>query len=159
MNRKLLTAEGYQRLQDELNDLVRKKRPEITKIVSWAASLGDRSENADYIYNKKKLREIDRRIRYLNKLFEVAHKVEYSPEQDGKAYFGAWVELENDEGEIIKFRIVGDEEIYGRKYYISLQSPMAKACLGKSIEDEIQVQIPKGNKIYYIKNISYETNY
>ena len=102
MNRKLLTAEGYQHLQDELNDLVRKERPEITKIVSWAASLGDRSENADYIYNKRKLREIDRRIRYLIKLFEVAHKVEYSPEQDGKAYFGAWVELENDEGETIK---------------------------------------------------------
>ena len=77
MNRKLLTAEGYQRLQDELNDLVRKERPEITKIVSWAASLGDRSENADYHYNKRKLREIDRRIRYLTKLFEVAHKVEY----------------------------------------------------------------------------------
>ncbi len=86
MNRKLLTAEGYQRLQDELNDLVRKERPEITAIVSWAASLGDRSENADYHYNKRKLREIDRRIRYLTKLFEVAHKVEYSPEQDGKAY-------------------------------------------------------------------------
>jgi transcription elongation factor GreB len=96
LNRKLLTAEGYQRLQDELNDLVRKERPEITAIVSWA-SLGDRSENADYHYNKRKLREIDRRIRYLTKLFEVAHKVEYSPEQDGKAYFGAWVELENDD--------------------------------------------------------------
>ena len=156
MNRKLLTAEGYQRLQDELNDLVRKERPEITKIVSWAASLGDRSENADYIYNKRKLREIDRRIRYLTKLFEVAHKVEYSPEQDGKAYFGAWVELENDEGEIIKFRIVGDEEIYGRKDYISLQSPIAKACLGKSVDDEIKVHTPKGENIWYIKNIVYK---
>jgi transcription elongation factor GreB len=154
LNRKLLTAEGYQRLQDELNDLVRKERPEITKIVSWAASLGDRSENADYHYNKRKLREIDRRI--LTKLFEVAHKVEYSPEQEGKAYFGAWVELENDEGEIIKFRIVGDEEIYGRKDYISLQSPMAKACLGKSINDEIQVNTPKGKKIWYIISITYK---
>lgn len=154
MNRKLLTAEGYQRLQDELNDLVRRERPEITKIVSWAASLGDRSENADYHYNKKKLREIDRRIRYLTKLFEVAHKVEYSPEQDGKAYFGAWVELENDD-ETIKFRIVGDDEIYGRKDYISLQSPMAKACLGKSVDDEVQVQTPYGIKKWYIRNINY----
>ncbi|EPF71575.1 transcription elongation factor GreB [Acinetobacter rudis] len=158
MNRKLLTAEGYQRLQDELNDLVRKDRPEITKIVSWAASLGDRSENADYIYNKRKLREIDRRIRYLTKLFEVAYKVEYSPEQDGKAYFGAWVELENDDGEIIKFRIVGDEEIYGRKDYISLQSPIAKACLGKSVDDEVKVQTPNGNRVWFINNISYNSS-
>ena len=75
MNRKLLTAEGYQRLQDELNDLVRKERPEITKIVSWAASLGDRSENADYIYNKRKLREIDRRIRYLTKYLVKSTKI------------------------------------------------------------------------------------
>ncbi len=155
MNRKLLTAEGYQRLQDELNDLVRKERPEITKIVSWAASLGDRSENADYHYNKRKLREIDRRIRHLTKLFEVAHKVEYSPEQDGKAYFGAWIELENDDSETIKFRIVGDEEIYGRKDYISLQSPIAKACLGKSIDDEIKVHTPKGENIWYITEITY----
>ena len=155
MNRKLLTPEGYQRLQDELNDLVRKERPEITKIVSWAASLGDRSENADYHYNKRKLREIDRRIRHLTKLFEVAHKVEYSPEQDGKAYFGAWIELENDDSETIKFRIVGDEEIYGRKDYISLQSPIAKACLGKSVDDEIKVHTPKGENIWYITEITY----
>ncbi|MCU4387338.1 transcription elongation factor GreB [Acinetobacter haemolyticus] len=155
MNRKLLTAEGYQRLQDELNDLVRKERPEITKIVSWAASLGDRSENADYLYNKRKLREIDRRVRYLIKLFEVAYKVEYSSEQDGKAYFGAWVELENNEGETIKFRIVGDEEIYGRKDYISLQSPIARACLGKSVGDEVKVQTPKGINEWYIIKIEY----
>lgn len=159
MNRKLLTAEGYQRLQDELNDLVRKERPEITAIVSWAASLGDRSENADYHYNKKKLREIDRRIRFLTKLFEVAHKVEYSPEQEGKAYFGAWVELENDETETIRFRIVGDDEIYGRKDYISLQSPIAKACLGKSVDDEITVQTPKGSKTWYLINIQYEVTH
>lgn len=158
MSRKLLTTEGYQQLQDELNDLVRKERPEITKIVSWAASLGDRSENADYHYNKRKLREIDRRIRYLTKLFEVAYKVEYSPEQEGKAYFGAWVELENDDNQTIKFRIVGDEEIYGRKDYISLQSPIAKACLGKSVEDEIQVQTPTGKKNWYITDINYKNH-
>ncbi|MHA3050118.1 transcription elongation factor GreB [Acinetobacter sp. ANC 4641] len=155
MDRKLLTAEGYQRLQDELNHLLRQERPEITKIVSWAASLGDRSENADYHYNKKKLREIDRRIRYLSKLFEVAQKVEYHPQQQGKVYFGAWVELENDEQETVKFRIVGDEEIYGNKDYVSLQSPMAKACLGKSVDDEVQVYTPNGRKNWYIIGISY----
>ena len=106
-------------------------------------------------YNKRKLREIDRRIRYLTKLFEVAHKIEYSPEQDGKAYFGAWLELENDAGETIKFRIVGDEEIYGHHDYISLQSPMAKACLGKSVDDEIQVFTPQGKKTWYLNQITY----
>ena len=158
MNRKLLTAEGYQRLQNELNDLVRKERPEITKIVAWAASLGDRSENADYHYNKRKLREIDRRIRYLTKLFEVAQKVEYHPDQAGKAYFGAWISLENDDGDQVKFRIVGDEEIYGHKDYVSLQSPMAKACLGKTVDDEIKVQTPQGLKTWYIIAIDYIIN-
>ena len=155
MNRKLLTAEGYQRLQNELNDLVRTERPEITKIVSWAASLGDRSENADYHYNKRKLREIDRRIRFLTKLFEVAQKVEYSSQQDGKAYFGAWVKLENNDAETVRFRIVGDEEIFHSKDYISLQSPMAKACLGKSVDDEVKVQTPSGIKEWYILSIEY----
>ncbi|AOA57895.1 transcription elongation factor GreB [Acinetobacter larvae] len=155
MNRKLLTAEGYQRLQNELNDLVRTERPEITKIVAWAASLGDRSENADYHYNKRKLREIDRRIRYLSKLFEVAQKIEYRPEQEGKVYFGAWVILENDAEETIQFRIVGDEEIYGSKDYISLQAPLAKACLGKSVDDEVEVQTPNGKKLWYIVQINY----
>ena len=155
MARKLLTAQGYQRLQNELNDLVRKERPEITKIVTWAASLGDRSENADYHYNKRKLREIDRRIRFLTKLFEVAQRVDYHAEQEGKVYFGAWVELENDDGDIVRFRIVGDEEIYGQKNYISLQAPMAKSCLGKEVNDEITVFTPQGNKIWYINQISY----
>ena len=155
MARKLLTAQGYQRLQNELNDLVRKERPEITKIVTWAANLGDRSENADYHYNKRKLREIDRRIRFLTKLFEVAQRVDYHVQQEGKVYFGAWVELENDDGKTIYFRIVGDEEIYGQKNYISLQSPMAKSCLGKSVNDEITVFTPQGNKIWYINRISY----
>lgn len=92
------------------------------------------------------------------KLFEVAQKIEYSPEQEGKAYFGAWVSLENDDDELIKFRIVGDEEIYGRNDYISLQSPMAKACLGKSVDDEIHVHTPNGKKTWYISNISYKND-
>ncbi|MEB3767425.1 transcription elongation factor GreB [Acinetobacter sp. MD2] len=158
MQRKLLTPEGYQRLRNELNDLVRVERPEITKIVSWAASLGDRSENADYHYNKRKLREIDRRIRFLSKLFEVAQMVEYHPQQDGKVYFGAWVELENDDGEQVKFRIVGDEEIYGQAQHISLQAPIAKACLGKQVDDEVFVYTPMGKKTWYIIKIEYQRN-
>ena len=155
MIRKLLTVEGYAKLKAELDYLHRKLRPEITEIVSWAASLGDRSENADYQYNKRRLREIDRRIRYLTKLFDVAQAVSYDPVQEGKVYFGAWCELENDDGETVRFRIVGDEEVYGRKDYISLRSPMAKACLGKSVDDEVSVQTPSGDMHWYIVNIEY----
>lgn len=155
MNRKLLTAEGYQKLQDELNYLLREERPEITRIVSWAASLGDRSENADYTYNKRKLREIDRRIRYLTKLFDDAQKVEYSPQQEGKAYFGAWITLEDENGEELTFRIVGNEEIYQNKQYISLNSPMAKACLGKEEDDEIEVITSEGKRRWFIQKIWY----
>ncbi len=156
MSRKLLTAQGYDQLKQELDYQLREHRPEITAIVSWAASLGDRSENADYQYNKRKLREIDRRIRYLTKLFEVAERIEYNPSQEGKVFFGAWCELENDAGETLSFRIVGDEEVYGRKDYISLRSPMAKACLGKSLDDEITVRTPEGDKHWYITDISYQ---
>lgn len=155
MTRKLLTAEGYQILLDELDHIVRIERPETTKIVSWAASLGDRSENADYTYNKRKLRQLDSRIRFLTKLFDVAQKVEYNPQQEGKAYFGAWVELENDEGEILKFRIVGNEEIYMNKQYISLESPVAKACLGKEVDDDIEIMTPEGKKYWSILSIQY----
>lgn len=155
MTRKLLTAEGYKKLKDELEYLVRKHRPEITEIVSWAASLGDRSENADYTFNKRKLREIDRRIRHLTKLFEVAEMVEYNPVQEGKIFFGAWCELEDDEGKTIRFRIVGDEEIFGNNDYISLKSPMAKACLGKALDDEVSVQAPSGDMHWYVIKIEY----
>ena len=155
MTRKLLTAEGYKKLKDELEYLLRKYRPEITEIVSWAASLGDRSENADYQYNKRKLREIDRRIRYLTKLFEVAEMVEYSPVQEGKVYFGAWCELEDDDGKSIRFRIVGAEENFGNNDYISLKSPMAKAGLGKALDDEVSVQTPSGDMHLYVVKIEY----
>ncbi len=93
------------------------------KKVTWAASLGDRSENADYQYNKKRLREIDRRVRYLTKCMENLKIVDYSPQQEGKVFFGAWVEIENDDGVTHRFRIVGYDEIFGRKDYISIDSP------------------------------------
>lgn len=156
MNRKLLTAEGYQALQDELNYILRIERPEITRIVSWAAGLGDRSENADYTYNKRKLRELDRRIRFLTKLFDEAQKVEYSPQQEGKAYFGAWVTLEDEKGQELVFRIVGNEEIYQNNQYISLNSPMAKACLGKTEGEVIVINTPEGKKYWHLLKIKYK---
>ena len=151
----LITRDGYDGLKKELDHLWREKRPEITKIVGWAAALGDRSENADYHYNKKLLREIDRRVRYLSKRIEDLKVVDYSPQQEGKVYFGAWVEIENQQGEQMRFRIVGIDEIYERKDYISIDSPMARALLKKEIEDEVLVTTPNGVAEWLITKIDY----
>lgn len=152
----LITRTGYHALKKELDYLWREDRPEVTKKVTWAASLGDRSENADYQYNKKRLREIDRRVRYLRKCLATLKVVDYSPQQDGKVFFGAWVEVENDAGDIKKFRIVGYDEIFGRKDYISIDSPMARALLKKEEGDSAQVKSPVGEIIWYINSIYYE---
>jgi len=123
--------------------------------VTWAASLGDRSENADYQYNKKLLREIDRRVRYLRKRLEDVRVVEYSAEQEGRVFFGAWVVIENEAEEIKKFRIVGYDEIYGRNDYISIDSPMARALLKKEVGDEAVVLTPTGEVLWWICEVSY----
>ncbi|WP_114193020.1 transcription elongation factor GreB [Edaphovirga cremea] len=155
MKSDLVTREGYDELKQELDYLWREKRPEITEKVSWAASLGDRSENADYQYNKKILREIDRRVRFLRKRLEVLRVVDYSPQQDGKVFFGAWVEVENEEGDSKRFRIVGPDEIYKRKDYISIDSPMARALIKKEVDDEVSVPTPTGLKNWYVIDIKY----
>ena len=121
----------------------------------WAASLGDRSENADYQYNKKRLREIDRRVRYLTKCLENLKIVDYSPQQEGKVFFGAWVEIENDDGVTHRFRIVGYDEIFGRKDYISIDSPMARALLKKEVGDLAVVNTPAGEASWYVNAIEY----
>lgn len=158
MKTRLITKQGFEKLQQELDFLWRKERPEVTKIVAWAASLGDRSENADYQYNKKRLREIDRRVRFLRKTLENITIVEYHPQQEGKIFFGAWVELEDLDGNELRFRIVGPEEIYGAEDYISVDSPMAQACLRKEVDDEIIVPVPNGKKHWYVIKIEYENN-
>lgn len=155
MSTRLITAEGYERLKQELDYLWREKRPDTTRKVTWAASLGDRSENADYQYNKKLLREIDRRVRYLRKRIEDLKVVEHRPEQEGRIFFGAWVEVESDEGNSRRFRIVGYDEIFGRKDYISIDSPMARALLGKSVGDETVVVTPEGEMGWLINRIEY----
>ena len=157
MKTQLITPEGFKKLQAEQDYLWRKERPEVTKIVTWAASLGDRSENADYQYNKRRLREIDRRVRFLRKTLEQIKIVEYNPQQDGKIFFGAWIDLEDEEGETLTVRIVGPEEIYGEKDYISIDSPMARACIGKVVDDEITVTLPVGKKVWFVNAIRYET--
>ncbi|EJL6462094.1 transcription elongation factor GreB [Vibrio cholerae] len=157
MKTKLITRAGYNKLKQELDYLWKEQRPEVTQKVSWAASLGDRSENADYTYNKRLLRQIDRRVRFLSKLLPELKIVDYSPQQEGKVFFGAWVEIENEAGEVKKFRIVGPEEIYGdAKDYISIDSPMARALLKKQVDEEFQVQTPTGMKEWFINSIEYE---
>lgn len=159
MKSPLITRSGHDLLVAELQDLWRIQRPEITQKVAWAASLGDRSENTDYQYNKQLLRKLDRRIRYLGKRLEEVKIVDYSPEQAGKVYFGAWVEVENEQGEQKRFRIVGVDEIYGHHPdYISIESPMARALLSKQVDDEAEVHTPLGKIIWYITKIEYETS-
>ena len=152
---KLITREGYNALKAEHDELWFKKRPEVTKIVTWAASLGDRSENADYQYSKRQLRQIDSRIRYLRKRLEDLQIVDYSPQQEGKVFFGAWVEIEDDDGQLLKFRIVGPDEIYGRTDYISIDAPMARALLKKQVDDSFVVQTPTGAKEWLVLDIQY----
>lgn len=155
MKTRLITREGFNKLKSELDYLWREERPEVTKKVTWAASLGDRSENADYQYNKKRLREIDRRVRYLTKSLEELRIVDYSPQQDGKVFFGAWVEIENDAGELKRFRIVGYDEIFGRNDYISIDAPMARALLKKEAGDAVTVHTPAGDALWYVNEITY----
>ena len=155
MKTNLITRDGFERLQTELNHLWRVERPETTAKVAWAASLGDRSENADYQYNKKRLREIDRRVRYLRKRLEEVQVVDYHPQQDGKVFFGAWVDVENDDGDELHFRIVGPDEIYGHQDHISIDSPMARALLKKEVGDDAVVQTPEGQRVWYINHIRY----
>ncbi len=150
-----ITPEGARRLRDELNFLWREKRPEVTQKVSDAAALGDRSENADYIYGKKQLREIDKRIRYLTKRLDNLEVVERKPADQDRVYFGAWVRLEDEDGEQNEVRIVGADEFDLGRGWISLNSPMAKSLLGKSRGDDVSVDRPVGRVTVSIIDVSY----
>jgi transcription elongation factor GreB len=158
MRKNLITKAGMLRLKDELNQLWRVERPEVTKKVSWAASLGDRSENADYQYNKKRLREIDRRVRYLSKRVEELQVVETLPDNTDKIFFGAFVEVENENGDVRSFQIVGYDEIFDRKDAISVDSPMAMALLQKEEGDEVIVRTPEGKVVWYVNSIVYRSS-
>lgn len=155
MKSKIITREGYDKLTAEFNHLWREVRPEITKMVSWAASLGDRSDNADYQTNKQALRKIDKRIRYLEVTLRDIKIVDYDPQQDGRVFFGAWVTLVDEHGKTIKFRIVGPDEIYDRNDYVSIDSPIAKACIRKAVDDEVEVDAPHSKQYWSITSIFY----
>lgn len=139
-----ITPLGFKRLQDEFDFLKKIERPEVTKLVSWAASLGDRSENADYIYGKKRLREIDRRLRFLGKRIGDASVVDPEKQNFDKIQFGATVEVENEDGESRIYSIVGVDETDSKRGLISWQSPIGKGLLGKKVGDSIEVRTPSG---------------
>lgn len=152
-----ITPEGRDRLMTELRYLSDTLRPEVTKALSEAAAEGDRSENAEYIYRKKQLREIDRRIRYLVKRLEVVKAVDKKPADQSRVFFGAWVELEElDTGAMECYRLVGADEIDLDRGWISVDSPMAKALLKKQEGDEVMVVRPKGKAYYEVSRVSYD---
>ncbi len=128
-----ITVEGEQYLQAELNFLWRTKRPKVTRLVSEAAAQGDRSENAEYIYGKKQLREIDRRVRFLRKRLEQLQVVDRLPDDQERIFFGAWITLENGDDEKSQLRIVGSDEFDPRRGWFSIDSPMARALLGRQL--------------------------
>ena len=151
-----ITPQGAERLRAELDFLWRVKRPQVTQAVSEAAAQGDRSENADYIYGKKQLREIDRRIRFLQKRFDEFVVVNQAPTDPSRVYFGAWVRLEDESGKIVEYRIVGADEFDTEKGWISIDSPVARALLKKTVDDEAIVMLPQGRMIYTVLEIRYE---
>jgi len=153
---KYATAEGARRLQEELDYLWRVHRPQVTRAVSEAAAQGDRSENAEYIYGKKQLREIDRRVRFLRKRLDGLVVVNRPPDDRSRIYFGAWVTVEDDEGHESELRIVGPDEIDPARRYVSMDSPLARALLGKRRDDEVKVEVPGGSKSYAVVGIRYE---
>ena len=151
-----ITRQGWNALDQELKFLWKEERPRVTEAVSDAAALGDRSENAEYIYGKRRLREIDRRVRFLTKRLEVLQIVDYHPKQEQKVFFGAWVELEEENGEIKQYRLVGSDEFDPVKNWISIDSPVARALIGKEVDDEVKVETPSGWVTLYINRIWYE---
>ena len=152
-----MTPAGWRRMRDELSWLVKTERPNVTSVVSWAAKLGDRSENADYQYGKKRLREIDRRIRYLTRRLEAAEVVDPSTrEETDQVFFGATVTYSNEEGDEQTVRIVGIDEMDPAKHYVSWISPVARALIKAREGDTVQLHTPAGNHAIEILEVRYE---
>jgi transcription elongation factor GreB len=153
---KYITPEGKKRLSDEFEFLWREKRPEVTAALAAAAAEGDRSENAEYIYRKKQLREIDSRIHHLKNRLENIVVVDSAPTDPLRIFFGAWVRLEDDEGNVSEYRIVGPDEFDPAKNLISMDAPMARALMKKTEGDEVTVKRPKGEIVFTIMRVQYK---
>lgn len=152
-----ITAAGAKRLKDELTQLWKIERPQVTQVVHEAAKNGDRSENGDYIYGKRRLREIDSRVRFLSKRLEALTVVDRLPDDKSKIFFGAWVTLEDDDGNEKTYQIVGPDEFDVAKQKLSMDSPLAKSMMGKRVDDEIILRKPEGEETYYITAIEYKS--
>jgi transcription elongation factor GreB len=152
---KYITPEGKKRLSDEFEYLWREKRPEVTAALAAAAAEGDRSENAEYIYRKKQLREIDARIHHLKNRLEHIVVVDSKPDDESRVFFGAWVRLEDEEGNITEYRIVGPDEFDSTKGLISMDAPVARALMKKAEGDEVVVKRPKGDAVLTIVRVQY----
>ncbi|GBE03273.1 MAG TPA: transcription elongation factor GreB [Nitrospirae bacterium] len=150
-----ITPEGQKTLSKELTHLWKTKRPKVVRAVTEAAAMGDRSENAEYIEGKKLLRQIDSRMRFLQNRLNELTAVDRKPADTSKVFFGAWVELEDEDGNTFKYRIVGPDEIDPDKNFISIDSPMAKALIGKTEDDEVEVRRPNGTTEFTIISIRY----
>ena len=151
----LITPEGEARLRAELHELWHVRRPQVTQSVSEAAAQGDRSENAEHTYGKKMLREIDSRVSFLTKRLESLKVVSARPSDPDKVYFGAWVSLEDEDGVESRYRIVGPDELDLKLNLISIDSPLARALVGKALDAEIRVATPTGEKTWYLVAIEY----
>ena len=153
----IITRAGFERLRAELDDLWRVRRPEVVRALGEAAAEGDRSENAEYIYRKKQLGEIDRRVRYLSKRLEAFKVVDGAPTDPSAIFFGAWFEIEDaDSGEMKRYRIVGPDETDATLGLISIDSPLARAALKKRVDDEFEAMLPTGKALYVVVSVSYE---
>ncbi len=151
-----ITPEGRTRLSEELSYLWKVKRPQVTQAVAEAAAMGDRSENAEYIYGKKQLRQIDSRMRFLTERLSELIVVDRPPDDTTKIFFGAWVEVEDSDGNLFRYRIVGPDESDHKRGFISINSPMAKALLRKSEGDEVVVKRPTGTDAFVVTSVDYE---
>ncbi len=149
-----ITPGGYKALQEESQALWKRRR-KVTQALAAAAAEGDRSENAEYIYRKKQLREIDRRVRYLQKRLPDLKVVDTVPSDPQQIFFGAWVTLEDESGEECSYRIVGPDEFDAGKGWISMDAPMARALLKRGLDDEVIVRTPQGERRYYVVDVSY----
>ena len=151
-----ITPEGALRLNKELDELWRVERPRVTQSVSEAAAQGDRSENAEYTYGKKRLREIDRRVRFLRKRLDGMVIVDRAPSDPKRVFFGAWVSLEADDGTVARYRIVGPDEFDAAPGYISMDSPLGRALMKKALDDDVTVEVPGGARTFTIVDVEYK---
>src|SRR5688500_14736634 len=151
-----ITRAGAERLHAELLRLLKTERPKVTSEVTAAAAQGDRSENAEYLYGKKRLREIDRRIRFLQRRLDLCTVVEPAEQQDrSRVYFGATVTLEDEDGAVLRYQLVGSDELDARGGKISMESPIGRALLGKRVGDVIEVVRPRGEVELTLLEIAY----